>query len=101
MHLEAARLKFPIVSEECEPFAAMIIGKLYARATAVKDDRDEYAEGMRRLWWAVVQLDRLAILADTALHFSLAMGNHRGGVRKMIETEFGIDPEDEPTWQWK
>lgn len=101
MHLETARTKFPVISEDCEPFAAMMIGKMFARAQACKDDRDEYAEGMRRLWWTVVQLDRLAILADTALHFSLAMSNHRGGVRQSIQNDFGIDPEDEPTWQWK
>jgi hypothetical protein len=52
------------------------------------------------VWWAIVQLDRLAILADTSLHFSLAMSNHRGMVRRFIEVNFGIDPDDEPSWQW-
>jgi hypothetical protein len=91
---------YPICSEECEPFAAMAIGRMWARAQNVKQDADLYAEAMRCFWWTIVQLDRLSILFGTATHFSIAMNNHRGQVTQMIKKDFGINPEDEPSWKW-
>lgn len=93
--------RFPIVSEDCEPFAAMMIGKMWARAQAVKGDPDMYILAMRNVWWTAEQLLRLSILASTATHFCIACNNHLQILAMIIKAEFGVDPNNESSWQWK
>lgn len=85
--------KFPIISEEIEPTAAMLIGRMFARCEAVPKDSIEFEHHCQSLWWVIIGLFKISIGVSTALHFSLACNAHRGMVRDYIMKHIGCDPE--------
>jgi hypothetical protein len=91
----------PITSEMVEPFAAMFVGRMWARAEAAKKiGRTEHYDALNHLWFGLHGLERIAIAISTATHFSIAMNNHITGIARMIQAEIGIDPMKEPGWKW-
>lgn len=101
--LDTIAKDFPIVSEECEPFAARMIGVMWARCQSAKNegDTDVYIDGLRHLWMMTQCLSRIAILASTATHFSIAINNHMGMISQFVLKEVGIDPYQDPTFKWE
>lgn len=97
---DQARILYPIMSEEFEPFAMMMIGKMFARAEAVKDDEEARYEALRSLWWTMKELNRLTILASTTTYSSIAIMNRMRVTRSLIEAELKIDVDNEPGWKW-
>lgn len=90
---------FPISSEQIEPFAAMLIGRLFARCEHAKaNDPDRMHYHCENLWFGIHGLEKIAIAAQTATHFSIAMNNHINFIADYIEREIGIDPVKE--WKW-
>lgn len=90
-----------ITSEMIEPFAAMLIGRLFARVTAAKENGNPNAIEMAysQLWWGVHGLENIAVAVSTASHFSIANGNHIRGIARMIEADLGIDPMTHHMWK--
>lgn len=99
-HLDTA---FPIKSEEIEPFAAMFVGRLFARCEEAKatGDEDKYYFALNTLWYGLHGLEKIAIAAVTATHFSIAMNNHVCLIARYIKDEIGVDPMTAPGWKWK
>ena len=87
-----------IASEEVEPTAALVVGRLYARVQAAPEG-PERESAWASLWWAVNALSSLSVAIGTATHFSVACNNHVAAVARMIENELGIDPFEHPMWQ--
>ena len=104
MEIETA---FPIPSELVEPFAAMIVGRMWARCDEAKEKHGKasvpHQEALNRFWWALSGLERLAISIQTATHFSIAMNNHISGSAAMIEKELGFNPmySDDANWKFR
>lgn len=90
----------PIYSEEIEPTAAMIVGRLFARCQAAQDD-SEKEHAYASLWWAVNALNSLSVAVESATHFSIAANNEVSRVRQLIEHEFGFDPDTHPQWKFR
>ena len=88
---------YPIASEELEPFAALVIGRLFARCQDAEGDEDKHLWACRDLWFGMQGLNKIAIVTRTATHFSIAIQNHTRDVARYIEKHLGIDPETE----WK
>jgi hypothetical protein len=101
IYIDDINKKFPIISEECEPFAARMIGVMFARAQAAKSDPDAHIDALRNLWLMVEDLNHIAILASTATHFSIAANNHMGMLDRFIRSEIGVEPYDDPTFRWR
>jgi hypothetical protein len=93
--------RFPIPSEAIEPFAAMLIGRMFARCEAAKEDESAHYHALNCLWYALHGLEKISIAVETATHFSIAMNNHILMVSKYIQAEIGIDPMNHPEWKWK
>lgn len=98
-------IPYPIHSEEIEPFAAMWIGRMFARCEHVKENSsayDPYAyyDALHNLWYGLYGLERIAISSKTATHFSVAMNNHIVFISGYIKDELGLDPTTEPGWKW-
>lgn len=92
---------FPIKSEEVEPFAAMVVGRLFARCQAAKEKGPTYHEdALMSLWYTLHGLEKIAVGVRTATHFSLAMNNHISMIARHIKSETGIDPDTHPDWKW-
>lgn len=91
----------PITSEMIEPFAAMLIGRLYARVEEAKKSGNPNAieSAYSHLWWGAHGLEKIAIAAVTATHFSLASSNHICGIARMIQKDLGIDPMTHHMWK--
>ncbi len=83
----------PITSEMIEPFALMLVARLFARCEAVKGkDRWEFEDACACLWWATEGLLSIAVAVSTATHFTIAAGNHQTQIARYIEKELGVDP---------
>lgn len=91
---------FPIASEEIEPFAALLVGRLFARCEAAKDDHAKFTGACADLWFGLHGLEKIAIAARTATHFSIAMNNHIQMVARYIKDELRLDPTTAPGWKW-
>lgn len=89
-----------IYSEEVEPTAAMIVGRLFARCQAATDHHEKY-DAYAHLWWAVNALNSLSVAIKTATHFSLAANNHVSFVRTLVIKELGLDPDEHPMWKFR
>lgn len=89
-----------IYSEEVEPTAAMIVGRLFARCQAA-EDYFEKESAYANLWWAVNALNSLSVAIRTATHFSLAANNHVSFVRQLVIKELDIDPDEHPMWKFR
>lgn len=93
---------YPIASEEIEPFAAMFIGRMFARCTEAKAiGQCEYERALGSFWYGLYGLERIAVAARTATHFSIAMNNHIVQIARYIESEIGIDPMTADGWRWR
>jgi hypothetical protein len=95
----------PFVSEEIEPFAAKVIGRMWARVEFAKKNgmKSDVYDACNRFWHALGGLEKLAVSIGSATHFSVSMNNHIMGSAKMIEKEIGINPMDKnlgPAWEW-
>jgi hypothetical protein len=91
----------PIASEEIEPFAAMLVGRLFARCEyAKKSDPDSFEYHCQNLWHGLGGLEKIAIAAHTATHFSIAMNSHIIFVANYIEEALGVDPMKNKGWEW-
>lgn len=89
----------PIPSEALEPFAASLIGRMWARCEVAKTlGPHEYEDALEGLWWAAKGLDKIATAVGSAVHFSLACGNHLRQIADLIEQETGRNPilDDRP-----
>jgi hypothetical protein len=83
----------PIPSEDLEPFAAMLIGRMWARCETAKGlGGYAYEDALDSLWWALTGLDRIATSVESAVHFTLAVQNHMMQVARLIEKETGRNP---------
>lgn len=91
----------PITSEMIEPFAALLIGRLYARVEEAKKSGEQHAieHAYASLWWGIHGLEKIAVAVGTATHFSIANGNHVCGVARMIQSDLGIDPMTHHMWK--
>lgn len=90
-----------IPSEAIEPFAAMLVGRLFARVTEAKNIGDINAVELAyaNLWWGVHGLEKIAIAVSTATHFSIAASNHIRFVAEMVRKDLGVDPFTHPMWK--
>lgn len=96
-----------IPSEELEPFAAKIIGNLFARCEAAADPHELY-DACQKFWGAANALDRLAGCLRTndgstdGLHFVLAASNNVSKVSTYIKSKIGVEPlfSKDPAWTW-
>lgn len=98
----------PFASEALEPFAARVIGLAASQYVAAKAQTDpdpwDVRDGLCHLWWAVCGLNKISLAlrggrsTDDAsgLHFSLAVSNEVGRIRRMILEELGFDPYKQP-----
>lgn len=86
----------PIASETLEPFAAMLLGLLWARVEAANPNDVEDACG--GLWMAMRGLQKIGIGVGTATHFSIAVMNEQSKVADLIKSKIGVDPIFE--WKW-
>lgn len=94
-------IPFPIASEEVEPFAAMIIGRMFARCEAAKAQGETYHEdAMRNFWYVLHGLEKIAVGIRTATHYSIGMNTHINFVVQYIKEHAKIDPTTEPGWKW-
>lgn len=92
----------PFVSEEIEPIAAKVVGRLFARYDWAKKHAPDEAEGaLNSLWWAVNALNSLSVAIGTATHFSIATNNEVIRVAALIRAELDIDPYEAPMWKWR
>lgn len=91
---------FNITSEELEPTAALVVGRLFARFQAART-LSEKETTLNNLWWAVNALSSLAVAVGTAPHFSIASANHIGWTADLIQRELGIDPMSDQSPLWK
>lgn len=84
------------VSEELEPFAAMIMGRLLARVRWAQEYKDSIVTSnyCADLWYAAIALNKLSIVTHGAIHFSLAAMNNLTRTANMIEGITGIRPTD-------
>ena len=93
------RREIPIISEQIEPFAGMLLSRLFARCVeAKKADHYEFEDACANLWMGVLGLQKICIAVRTATHFGVACGNHMGQVARYIEEELGVRPFEE--WKW-
>lgn len=90
-----------IVSEEIEPFAAMIMGRLFARCEAVKDEPHKLETACGALLYAAIGLHKIAIAIRVGveryndpqgLHFSIASMNNLRLARDHVRA-YGFNPE--------
>ena len=99
-----------IPSEAIEPFAAMLIGRMWARCEAVKTDRDALEAQCMNFWWVVRGLNKIAVAITCGrscpgvpehdgVHFSIAAGNEQSRVRDYIMHALGIDRENWDEWE--
>lgn len=94
-------IPFPIASEEVEPFAAMIVGRMFARCEAAKAKGETYHEdAMRNFWYVLHGLEKIAVGIRTATHYSVAMNGHICAVARYIEEHAKVDPMTAPGWKW-
>lgn len=92
----------PIHSEEIEPVAALLIGRLFVRCeTAKTNNPNDHFSALQDLWFGLHGLESIAIAARTATHFSLTLNDHINVVARYIEEETGIDPTTAPDWKWR
>jgi hypothetical protein len=93
--------KIDIPSEMLEPFAAMLVGRLFARVTEAKEAGDAHAieSAYAALWWGVHGLNKIAIAVSTATHFSIAAANHIRFVAELVRDDLGIDVFTHPMWK--
>lgn len=93
---------YPITSEEIEPFAALFIGRMFARCMEAKAKGEaEFESSLNTLWYGLHGLEKIAIAASTATHFTVSMNNHIAMVARFIKAEIGVDPMTAPGWEWK
>ncbi len=74
---------YPITSEMINPFAAMILGRLFARCEEARKtgDRHRMEDACSHLWYAMKGLNKIAIGVETATYFSVAVMNETRRVR--------------------
>jgi hypothetical protein len=97
-----AEISNPIASEEIEPFAALIIGRMYARCEVEKSKGETYHEdALRNFWYTLHGLEKIAVGIRTATHFSIAMNNQIRMVAHYIKSSIGVDPMTAPGWAWR
>lgn len=102
------------VSEELEPFAARCLGRWFARcevARKVKEDIQAKCEAENRemtynedldsmiffrecskFWWGIAAINRVSIVTEGAVHFSIAIQNEQRHVAKYIKKHLGFCP---------
>lgn len=86
----------PIHSEEIEPFAALLVGRLWKRCEVAKETADgvDLESACLSFWFGLRGLEKIAIAASTATHFSIAMNNEHQRVASYIESVLGVNPID-------
>ena len=107
--------KMPIfMSEEIEPFAAMCTGRWYARCEAARKVKEEIEERCKaenremtfnesldcqkffrecnKWWWGMNALNKVSIVTEGAVHFSIAIGNIKRKVASYIKEYLGFCP---------
>jgi hypothetical protein len=82
----------PIKSEMIEPTCGLILGRLFARCEAVKGDRHAFEDACQSLWMASEAMCTIGVAISTAIHFSVAAGNHNIEFARYIRENLGIDP---------
>ena len=102
------------VSEELEPFAARCLGRWFVRcevARKVKEDIQEKCKAEQRemtfyeyldsekffrecskMWWGLAAINRISIVTEGAVHFSIACSNEQRRVSKYIRKYLGFCP---------
>lgn len=96
-----------ITSEDVEPFAAMLVGRMWARVEEAKGDEHNVYSACMSFWWAVTGLEKIAIAVRSglphdnvdAIHFSIASSNHMSMAATLIKNLIGEDPTTERAWK--
>ena len=85
------------MSEELEPFAALVMGRMFARVQWAQEHEDEWGveSECANMWWAAKGLERLAVAiggSRGAVHFSLASSNNMSACADVIESITEVRP---------
>lgn len=90
-------------SEDLNPFAAHCIGRWF-RICEEATPENLFHE-CRNFWFGIQALKRVSIACNSArdregaVHFSLALGNHKRDVAKYIERKIGVNPIEDKGWR--
>ncbi|TGT64049.1 MULTISPECIES: hypothetical protein [unclassified Mesorhizobium] len=90
----------PFISEEVEPFAALYIGKMFARCEKAREAGDETLlyDLCCSMWWGLNGLQHIATAISTATHFTIALSNHQRQIADYIREHTGVDPWEAKGW---
>ncbi|RWN60179.1 hypothetical protein [Mesorhizobium sp.] len=90
----------PFISEEVEPFAALYIGKMFARCEQARKSGDTSMmhDMCCSMWWGLNGLQHVAVAISTAVHFTIALSNHQRQIAEYIKEHTGIDPWEARGW---
>lgn len=102
------------LSEELNPFAAMCIGRWYARCEVARKIREEilvkcktenrdksfhehldserFFKECTKFWWGLRAINRLSIVTDGAIHFGISISNEQRHVANYIKKHLGFCP---------
>ena len=95
---DSSRKAYPIDSDEVEPVAALIFGRLFMRCK-VAPNHEAKKDAYAHLWWGINAMASLAGAIQTAEHLSVSCDAHIRSVAAIIVREFGIDPMTHPDWK--
>lgn len=90
----------PFASEEIEPFAAMYIGRMFARCEAARKTGEPtlLRNACCSMWWGLNGLQHIATAVSTATHFTIALSNHQRQIADYIKEHTGIDAWEAKGW---
>ena len=85
------------ISEELEPVAALIMGRMWARVVWEQEHGNEMtlANECDTIWYAAQAIEKLAVATGCgrgAVHFSLASSNNVRHCADLIEHVIGVRP---------
>lgn len=92
--------KFPLPSEVIEPFAALLIGRMWTRCEYAKTLGPRALETeCVKFWWVAEALSAIAIALEGSTHFSMASTNEMRRVSDYIQDAMGVNPDKDPRFK--